>query len=342
MERKELLFYIEKLVKIIRNPSRKLKLSLIILIIGLFFINWLIFIFLGDRPRIFVFTGSIPVILASILYKVKGGLLAGLTVGIILLPFTSFFEWKENINLIDRFYSWGIETGFYIFLGTLSGSVFEVLYYQLNKLEDVSLYDPNSNLPNSSYLIDYLNNLNQENEGSDLYLVIIDLTNYQEIMNTIGHEKWGKFIYEIANQLKERLELYCFDKESANFEKDFNISVYNLYHDKIGFFLENINRNRFFKFLNRLKDNLDRPFYYNRIPLFLNSHIGVAENNNETTGSNMLQNASQALFSAIDNNREISFYTASLKQKSRENWFLLGEIRSALEQNHFVLKYMPK
>ena len=109
MVRQKFTSYIEKMAKIIRTPTRRQKLGWIALIIILYVINWLIFVSLVNKPHIFIFTASIPVILASILFKVKGGLLSGLMTGIFLLfPFTSFFWLKENIILFNSIYGWSL------------------------------------------------------------------------------------------------------------------------------------------------------------------------------------------------------------------------------------------
>ncbi|SDM18287.1 sensor domain-containing protein [Halarsenatibacter silvermanii] len=210
------------------------------------------------------------------------------------------------------------------------------------ELEEVSFYDPNSGLPNSSSLIKNMDKLIEEEKTEDIYLLVIDIKNYEEIMNSIGHTRWGGFLKEIATQLKERLELKFIlnEREAAN--SDMEISVYNIYHDKLGFLLVNTSEDRLTDFIEELKDKTELSFYYNSIPIFLNSHLGVAPYQKGDKAVELFQRAYQAMNSAVSDKKRIKIYEEALETETQENFMILGDVRNALDEDQFELHYMPK
>ena len=210
------------------------------------------------------------------------------------------------------------------------------------KLEEISLYDPNSGLPNSSSLIKNANELINEGKQNTIHLVVLDIENYEDIMKAINHTRWGEFLQEVATQLKERLEINFIlnNKETKN--KDWEISVYNIYHNKLGFLLVNTPRNRLSKFVQTIKAIAELPFYYNEISLFLDPHLGAASHKQEDSGAELLQNAYHAMVAAVKENKKVKFNQETLKDKNRKNFQLLGEIKNALAEDQFKLYYMPK
>ena len=147
-------------------------------------------------------------------------------------------------------------------------------------------------------MIKKVDELQEEKEIKDLYLIMMEIENYEDIMNTIGHTRWGRFIKEIATQLKERQEINFIYNNRKKFDKDMEINVYNIYHGKVGFLLENISTNKLTEFVEELKKHINTPFYYNKIPIFLNSHLGLASYNKGDTGVDLLQHAYQAMNAA--------------------------------------------
>ena len=210
------------------------------------------------------------------------------------------------------------------------------------ELEEIFLFDPNSGLPNSSNLIKKVDELKKEKEIENLYLIMMEIENYEDIMNTIGHTKWGKFIKEIATQLKERQEINFIYKNRKDFYEEMEISVYNIYHNRVGFLLQNISKNKLAEFIKELKIHTDSPFYYNRIPIFLNTHLGLASYKQGDAGADLLQHAYQAMKNAVKDKKRVRTYEKNLETKTKEKFFLLGEVRNALDNNHFKIYYMPK
>ncbi len=208
------------------------------------------------------------------------------------------------------------------------------------ELEKLSLYNPNSGLPNSSNLIKRVDELIEAKKTDNIYLIFIDIKNYEDIMNSIGHTRWGEFLKEIANQLKERQEIKFILNDREN--RDVEISVYNIYHNKMGFLVANATKDTFIDFIEELKDNTELPFYYNNIPIFVNSHLGVAPYRKGDKAVELYQQSYQAMNTAVKEKVGIKIYEEALEKNSRENFMLLGEVRNALDEDQFELHYMPK
>lgn len=152
----------------------------------------------------------------------------------------------------------------------------------------------------------------------------------------------GGFLNEVATQLKERLEIKFIlnDKQVQN--GNIKIKSYNIYHNKLGFLLMNVSENRLSEVLLMIKSNTEQPFYCNKIPVFLDPHLGVASHKTGDSGADLLQNAYQAMNTAVKEKKKIQFYNETLKEKNRESFELLGEIKNALADDQFELHYIPK
>ncbi|MFW6308851.1 MAG: EAL domain-containing protein [bacterium] len=342
MKIKQTSFYITKLAKILRNPSWKAILAWIFTIVFLLAFNWLLLFIWGEFTELIYFTSSLPIIIASVLFKVKGGVLVGLIGGTILLSFTPFFPLMEEKIFFDDFIRWTYISGSLVLLGAFIGGTFEMLNNQFATLEKISLYDPNSELPNSSNLIKKVEELRVEGEIKDLHLIMIDIKNHEEIMNSISHKRWGKFLKEIATQLKERQEIKFLLNDRENPDRDMEINVYNIYHNKLGFLMVNISTERLVDFIEELKDKTRLPFYYNKIPVYLDPHLGLASYQKGDTGSELLQHAYHAMSIAVKEKKKFKIYEEELETDDRENFLLLGEVRNALDEEQFELHYMPK
>ncbi len=210
------------------------------------------------------------------------------------------------------------------------------------ELEEVSLYDSDSGLPNSSNLIREVDVLMEEGKRGDIHLILLDVENHEEIMNAIGHARWGEFLREVAMQLKERQEINFTLNNKEDRNKDIEIKVYNIYRNKLGFLLVNVSEDSLSDFVHTIKSNAELPFYYNKIPVFLNSYLGVVSYKEEDSGADLLQNAYQVMSSAAKEKKKVKFYKEAIKDETRENFQLLGEIQNGLVEDQFELHYMPK
>jgi len=226
--------------------------------------------------------------------------------------------------------------------GVFIGGTFEILNDQITELEEVSLYNPNSKMPNVFNLIRKLEELILEEEKEDIYFLLIDIQNHDEIMNTIGHKRWGKFIKEIGTQLKEKQEIKFIINNKKDLDRDMEISLYNIYHHKLGLLIMNPSVNMFTDFIEELKDDAELLFYYNKIPVYLNSHLGVSSHQKGDKAVDLFLHAYQAANTAVKNDKKIQIYKETLETKSQENFMLLGDVRHALDEGQFKLHYMPK
>ena len=332
-------FYIKKLANMLRNPSKKVKIAWGLTIAILLAASLLLIFKLGELTGIIYFTSSIPIIIASIVFRVKGGVLTGLIGGTVLL----ICPIREGKILFSNFFHRASVAGFLVFIGAFIGGTFEILNNQMDELEEVSLYNPNSKMPNIFNLIRKVEGIIEDKETEDIYLLLIDIQNHDEIMNTIGHKRWGEFIKEIGTQLKERQEIkFIINGKKEQKNREMEINLYNIYHHKLGFLVVNPSVNMFTDFIEKLKNDAELPFYYNKIPVYLNSHLGIASHKKENKPVDLFLHAYQAVNIAVRDDKKIQIYNESLEEKSQENFMLLGEVRNGLDEGQFELHYMPK
>lgn len=335
-------FYIRKLTNMLREPSKKAKIVWIFTIGILLAVNWGLIFNLGDFIGVIYLTSIIPMIIAAVVFKTKGGVLTGLVGGVLLLSFTPIFPLLEERIFFANLVSWASVSGSLVLMGVFIGGIFEMFNNQIKELTEVSLYDSSSNLPNRSNLIKRVDTLIEEEETEDISIILLDIENYEEIMNSIGHTKWGEFLKEIATQLKERQEIK-FNLNGKKYEgRDMEINVYHIYNNKLGFLILNASETELTDLIEGLKDNTEFPFYYKKIPIYLDSHLGVASYQKGDQAVELFLHAYQAKNTAIKEKKKVKIYEKVLAAKELESFMLLGEVRKALDEDEFELYYMPK
>ena len=326
---KDLSFYTHWLVTKWRDPGRKTKTYSLAIIILIFLISaggiYLIGRYYSDS-YIYMHSMHLPIILSAIIFRSKGGVIAGFIAGMIFAPIIPI---DFGLDLLRARVGWLLRTGFFMAEGMIAGVTFEILHYQFNKLEESSYHDPSSGLPNKLFLFNKLKEIQQEDETTDYKLVLINIKNYSEAINNFGHSKAVEFNQAIAEKIKGKI------KQVDN--------VYNIYNENfVIIYNEDSKRNSLIDSIELLENEFNQSFEFNGLPVYLETYFSVTPIENKFNPEELFQNVYLALKEARDSNQTLIEYKNDYREKEENNLILLGEIKDSIQNDDFFLKYLPK
>ncbi|MBF8437874.1 EAL domain-containing protein [Halanaerobiaceae bacterium Z-7014] len=326
---KDLSFYTHWLVTKWRDPGRKTKTYSLAIIILIFLISaggiYLIGRYYSDS-YIYMHSMHLPIILSAIIFRSKGGVIAGFIAGMIFAPIIPI---DFGLDLLRARVGWLLRTSFFMAEGMIAGVTFEILHYQFNKLEESSYHDPSSGLPNKLFLFNKLKEIQQEDEITDYKLVLINIKNYSEAINNFGHGKTVEFNQAIAGKIK------------GNFNQVNN--VYNIYNENfVVIYNEDSHNNSLIDLIKLLENEFNQSFEFNDLPVYLETYFSVTSIENKLNPEELFQNVYLALKEARDSNQTLIEYKNDYREKEENNLILLGEIKDSIQNDDFFLKYLPK
>ena len=327
---KDLSFYTHWLVTKWRDPGRKTKTYSLIIIIVIFLISaggiYLIGRYYSDS-YIYMHSMHLPIILSAIIFRSKGGLIAGFVAGMIFAPIIPI---DFGLDLLRARIGWLLRTGFFMAEGMIAGVTFEILHYQFNKLEESSYHDPSSGLPNKLFLFNKIQEIQNESENTNHKLLLINIKNYSEAISNFGHNKTVEFNQAIAERIKINI------RQVDNVYNIYNENFVVIYKD------DSVSNNLNINFLKLLENQFSESFEFNEVPIYLESYFSVAPIEDKYSPEELFQNLYLALKVARDSNQTFIEYKNEYREKEENNLILLGEIKDSIENNDFYLKYLPK
>jgi len=199
------------------------------------------------------------------------------------------------------------------------------------ELEYLSLYDTTTSLPNRSLFRDRLTqHLSVAYSNKEkVSLLIIDLNNFKNINETLGHEKGDLLLKQIANRFLENLET--------------NESLSRLGGDEFVLTIPKTDEQKTLARAHNLLDSLEKEFHIEDAPIAVSASIGTAIYPKHGKDiSILLRHADHALHEAKANKRDINFYNPDEDHSSLEQLTMVADLRKALDENQFELYYQPK
>lgn len=326
------------------SPYQEDKNRLLPLIItGLSFLTALfLLIRFAGQGSLLSFILIFPVMLTGFFFKIRGGVLAGAAAALLLLAFHPQLSPAGLPVLFPSGSLWLFTSSTITLLGFLTGAVLKSFDRRIKNLRKDSFYDPDSGLPNRAYLLDRLEKL--MDSASRMQLLLIDIDNYPEIVSSIGHEKAGSFRRKAAEILYRHLK----QETELSKKQDDLFEIYDIYENKLAMILNVTSKKRLQSLSTKIENLSRQTLYFDDIPLFLNISMGAAcysqkrEECEIETGEKLLENAYIALRRSREQAGKPIILTGEEVRKSSARLHLLGDVKTALEKNHFKLNYQPK
>jgi len=280
----------------------------------------------GGIKYVYSHSMYIPIMLAGLCYGWSGGVLVALVAGIALGPLmpieVATGEPQKAINWIFR-------TGFFVFVGALSGIASNAAHAHVKKLQWMTRHDPATLLPNLTALLDALDPGAPAPLGlARRALAVLSIRNAPELRTVFG----VAVIEENMTQLAARA-LSALPPGSRAFRVS-SEQLAVLFDDPHGALADRIAH---------LGAAFQLPVLYRDVPLHLDVLTGyVALDEPGAAPQDILRRAQSASFHAFETGSETAHYQAQLHDRTTDSLAILGGLRGALERQELQLHYQPK
>ena len=201
------------------------------------------------------------------------------------------------------------------------------------QLEHQAYHDALTNLPNRSLFLDRLDQAIKQahRTHNKLAVLFMDLDNFKEINDSLGHAAGDQVLAYIANKLRDNLR-----------EID---TIARLGGDEFTLIINSIED---VKQINGLALNLVNVLQESMAigdnELYITSSIGISIYPDDgETPETLLRNADTAMYKAKDEGRNsYQFYTQDMTERAFERVLMETNLRRALDKEEFVVYYQPQ
>ena len=266
----------------------------------------------------------LPIILAAYFYKIKGGLLISIIGGLFLGPLMPI---NTDTMAMQSFENWFFRMLLLIIIGVFSGSLFSLLEDQLDKVNQIAYYDPETELPNKTKLKDDLEK--KINAGTSFHIFILSINNFIDIYKLIGFVNFSNYI----NKLLEYIKSF----------KGIEDKIYYINENKYGIIIEKNSHVNLLIFLKEFIEYLDQAVKFNQVSIFNDITLGVSTYPDQSQiASELIDQAFIALEKADKKKLHYWIYENTDLKRSNNNIKLLGQVKNSIEKGQFELYYQPK
>lgn len=299
----------------------------VVIIAGMIIAVYFLVYYTGGIKYVYSHSMYVPIIVSSLFFGIKGGIIAGLTGGLVLGPFMPIDvitgEMQQTINWIYR-------AGFFTLIGAITGASMDSLRNRIREINWLMHNNRYTELPNEESLNQTLERLARDDQiKRPYYLLAIGSSNISSVKNTFGFS----VVHVVIQQMNQRLNECIL----------FNHGIFNHSDEKMAVILGNLGELVIDEHLNRIVHALELPYEYENIPIHLDIHMGcVAITDRSLSNYTVERQAETALNHAIDDKLSYCIYRPEEDKTSRENVGLLGSLRNAIDTDQLVLYYQPK
>lgn len=197
-----------------------------------------------------------------------------------------------------------------------------------DKLKLVAYYDSLTGLPNRAYLEKMADEMILKDEK--FAIVNIDIDNFKQINDTMGHAVGDNFIQYIAKILSEAIE-----------EPDI---VARLSGDEFALLLKREEKQKLIDLLKKLQFSIKNTWNVNEQKFHITSSMGIAvypEHGNDVSA--LMQNADIAMFYQKEHGKDgYAIFQNSMYEKILKNVQMSNMLKEAIENDEFMLYYQPQ
>ncbi|MDD2951004.1 MAG: EAL domain-containing protein [Sulfuricurvum sp.] len=200
---------------------------------------------------------------------------------------------------------------------------------QSDEIAFLAYHDPLTLLPNRAKLKLQLENRFEHSASTPFALLFLDLDNFKNINDTMGHEVGDKILLEVSRRILETTEEHDF---CARFGGDEFVVL-----------LQNTDVSHVDTFAERMIQMFKRPFRVNEIDFFLSTSIGIVLYPQDAkNGEDLIKHADTAMYEAKNKGKNQFVYYHSSMQRAIHNFLYIESlVRDGLKQNLFELYFQP-
>jgi diguanylate cyclase (GGDEF)-like protein len=202
---------------------------------------------------------------------------------------------------------------------------------QMDEIERAAYVDDLTQLPNrrlfGELLGDALTGVDSKSDGPAVLL--LDLDNFREINDTLGHQRGDVVIQELHPRLAALL--------------DSSATLARLGGDEFGILLPQATRSEAIALAERVLVSLESPIVVAEIPLAVEASIGIVRAPADgTDAESLLRHADIAMYSAKGLHAGYALYDPAVDTLTADRLSLVAELRQALADGQLAVVYQPK
>ncbi|MFW6025444.1 MAG: EAL domain-containing protein [Candidatus Woesearchaeota archaeon] len=206
---------------------------------------------------------------------------------------------------------------------------FDELKRKRKEIKFLANHDSLTELPNRrSFMKELKNELKKENSGA---VMLLDLDNFKDVNDTLGHTYGDKVLEEIANKLMKLKSKNLFISRFGGDE--FLILIKNAKEISI------IN-----KWIAKVEEIFSTPFTINNNKIHINFSMGISLYPHDSSDANQLiANADTAMYKVKNNYRgKYMYFNQNMIEQLQEKKKVRAILRTAIKNDGFVLNYQPQ
>lgn len=220
----------------------------------------------------------------------------------------------------------------------------QILYYQgtvqkidnnlcqKEKLSEINLRDPVTNLPNRQWFYEHLQNILLDSlnfPDNSLGIILIHIDRLQLLHESLNITQDSNLIIQIIRRLKNKLRT--------------EYTLARLGEDEFIFLLKNQSVREIILIAKKFLNTIDYPFEINKNKVFLNINIGINfNNNNYEKPESMIKDAQLAMYQAKAQKKEhYAIFNPKIKTDVLARIRLETDLRQAINNKKLSLYYQP-
>lgn len=207
-----------------------------------------------------------------------------------------------------------------------------------SEIHDLAFYDPLTTLANRRLLVNQLSNelAVSKRQGTFGSIIFLDLDRFKVLNDSLGHHVGDQLLIQVANRLKDSLRDE--DIPSRLGGDEFVILIHANRSS-----LEAAS-DQAMHVAEKIRGVLNRTYFFDDFEHHCSPSIGIALfPDSGQTANQILQQADKAMYQSKAKGRNtISFFHQSIQEAADARMFLEKELRSAIENQDFILYYQPQ
>jgi diguanylate cyclase (GGDEF)-like protein len=205
-------------------------------------------------------------------------------------------------------------------------------------LHRLAYFDPVTEMPNRLKLLDHLQFMIDNAEGSEgeTAVVLLDIERFSFLNETMGYDSGTELLQSIGNRLKKTLDAR---------EDHYKPIVGRFGSDEFACLVPAIpNEDALQEFVKTLKRTVEKPFLINGRDLFLKASIGVAWHPAHGPDARTVFRCAEAALHRTMRRLEggVTYYHSEMRYRARHKFDLEAELRTAIDSGQIMAYFQPQ
>lgn len=301
--------------------------KILILLVLLIFVTLLVW-FTGGSKYVYSHTMYFVILVASVFFGMKGGIIIGLFAAILLGPLMPL---EVEKGIMQETSNWVYRLFVFVLLGGVGGRVIEVLREKIVKLQWTTTHNSITGLLSITSMEQEYYNLKKHLASTSIVVFYVCLMkNFDEIVSTFGHKAGEKLLVDFHDRLLQYTPqgTLFFQKRMGKLI-GFHSAVKEVDLQVLGKIIKLAN-----------KDS----FIICKVPVHVELNIGIVStlNNPDINVFELMRYGMIAQEKASELDKPFVIFKEEFNQMREEGTSLLGQLQHAIDNNELFLEYQAR